>query len=53
MTVEIKRQRQRGLVVVFVDTDVLSIFAKIQRIPLLFTVFNEDHLNISTKEGHH
>ncbi|MCE2433928.1 MAG: hypothetical protein J4F29_13540, partial [Candidatus Latescibacteria bacterium] len=33
---------------VFVDTDVLSIFAKIQRLPLLFTVFNEDHLNIST-----
>ena len=48
MTVEIKRQHQRGLVVVFVDTDVLSIFAKIQRLPLLFTVFNEDHLNIST-----
>ncbi len=33
---------------VFVDTDVLSIFAKIQRLSLLFTVFNEDHLNIST-----
>ncbi len=48
MTVEIKRQHQRDLVVVFVDTDVLSIFAKIQRLPLLFTVFNEDHLNIST-----
>ena len=32
---------------VFIDTDVLSIFAKIQRVSLLFTVFNEDLLNIS------
>ena len=32
---------------VFIDTDVLSIFAKIQRLPLLFSVFNEDPLNIS------
>ena len=32
---------------VFIDTDVLSIFAKIHRLPLLFTVFNEDLLNIS------
>ena len=37
----------KGLVVVFIDTDVLSIFAKIQRLSLLFTVFNEDSLNIS------
>lgn len=27
---------------VFIDTDVLSIFAKIQRLPLLFTVFGEN-----------
>ena len=32
---------------VFIDTDVLSIFAKIQRLPLLFSVFTEDSLNIS------
>ena len=32
---------------VFIDTDVLSIFAKIQRLPLLFAIFNEDRLNIS------
>lgn len=32
---------------VFVDTDVLSIFAKIQRLPLLFDVFNQDSLNIA------
>lgn len=32
---------------VFVDTDVLSIFAKIQRLPLLFTIFSENLLNIS------
>lgn len=32
---------------VFIDTDVLSIFSKIQQLPLLFTVFNEDSLNIS------
>ncbi len=32
---------------VFIDTDVLSIFAKIQQLPLLFTVLNEDPLNIS------
>ena len=32
---------------VFVDTDVLSTFAKIQRLPLLFTIFNENLLNIS------
>ena len=32
---------------VFVDTDVLSIFAKIQRLQLLFDVFNQDSLNIS------
>ena len=33
---------------VFIDTDVLSIFAKVQRLPLLFSVFNEDILNISS-----
>lgn len=33
---------------VFIDTDVLSIFAKVQRLPLLFTVFNADLLNISS-----
>ena len=32
---------------VFIDTDVLSIFAKIQRLPLLFTIFCENLLNIS------
>lgn len=32
---------------VFVDTDVLSIFAKIQRLPLLFTVFNQESLHIA------
>ena len=29
------------------DTDVLSIFAKIQRLPLLFAVFDQDTLNIA------
>ena len=33
---------------VFIDTDILSIFAKIQRLPLLFTVFDQDVLNIAT-----
>ena len=32
---------------VFIDTDVLSIFAKIQRLPLLFTVFNQESLHIA------
>lgn len=32
---------------VFVDTDILSIFAKIQRLPLLFTVFNQECLHIA------
>ena len=32
---------------VFVDTDVLSIFAKIQRLPLLFAVFNQERLHIA------
>lgn len=32
---------------VFVDTDVLSTFAKIQRLPLLFTVFNQELLYIA------
>ena len=32
---------------VFVDTDVLSIFAKIQQLPLLFTVFNQELLHIA------
>lgn len=32
---------------VFIDTDVLSIFAKIQRLLLLFAILNEDRLNIS------
>ena len=32
---------------VFVDTDVLSIFAKIQRLPLLFVVFNQERLHIA------
>ena len=33
---------------VFIDTDVLSIFARVQRLRLLFTVFNEELLNISS-----
>ena len=33
---------------IFVDTDILSVFAKIQRLPLLFSVFNQDSLNIAT-----
>ena len=33
---------------VFVDTDILSIFSKIQRLPLLFAVFQQDILNIAT-----
>ena len=33
---------------IFVDTDVLSIFAKIQRLPLLFAVFDQDPLHITT-----
>ncbi len=33
---------------VFVDTDVLSIFAKIQKLSLLFVVFHQDQLNIAT-----
>ncbi len=33
---------------VFVDTDILSIFAKIQRLPLLFAVFNQKHLRIAS-----
>jgi predicted nucleic acid-binding protein len=32
---------------VFVDTDVLSIFAKIQQLPLLFAVFNQERLHIA------
>lgn len=32
---------------VFVDTDILSIFSKIQRLPLLFAVFEQDVLNIA------
>ncbi|MYK19863.1 hypothetical protein F4055_17130 [Candidatus Poribacteria bacterium] len=32
---------------VFVDTDVLSIFAKIERLPLLFAVFDQETLNIA------
>ena len=32
---------------VFVDTDILSIFAKIQRLPLLFAVFNQEHLHVA------
>ena len=32
---------------VFVDTDILSIFSKIQRLPLLFAVFEQDILNIA------
>lgn len=32
---------------VFIDTDILSVFAKIQRLPLLFSVFNQAPLNIA------
>ncbi|MDE0012242.1 MAG: hypothetical protein OXU36_13920 [Candidatus Poribacteria bacterium] len=32
---------------IFVDTDVLSTFAKIQRLSLLFAVFDQDLLNIA------
>ena len=32
---------------IFVDTDVLSIFAKIERLPLLFAVFDQETLNIA------
>lgn len=32
---------------VFIDTDILSIFSKIQRLPLLFAVFDQDVLNIA------
>ena len=32
---------------VFVDTDVLSTFAKIERLPLLFAVFDQETLNIA------
>ena len=32
---------------IFVDTDILSIFAKIQQLPLLFAVFNQEHLHIA------
>ena len=32
---------------VFIDTDVLSVFAKIQRLPLLFTICGENLLNVS------
>ncbi len=32
---------------VFIDTDLLSIFSKIQRLPLLFAVFDQDVLNIA------
>ena len=32
---------------IFVDTDVLSVFAKIQHLELLFDVFNQDSLNIA------
>lgn len=32
---------------VFVDTDILSIFAKIERLPLLFSVFDQETLNIT------
>ena len=31
----------------FIDTDVLSIFSKIQQLPLLFTVFNIDCVNLT------
>ena len=36
---------------VFIDTDILSIFAKIQRLPLLFAVFDRDVLNIAAVEN--
>ena len=39
--------QRKGYNVVFVDTDILSVFAKIQRLPLLFSVFNQDSLNIA------
>ena len=32
---------------VFIDTDILSIFSKIQQLPLLFAVFDQDVLNIA------
>ena len=32
---------------VFFDTDILSIFSKIQRLPLLFAVFDQDVLSIA------
>ncbi len=32
---------------IFVDTDVLSTFAKIERLPLLFAVFDQETLNIA------
>lgn len=32
---------------VFVDTDILSIFSKIHRLPLLFSVFDQDVLNVA------
>ena len=32
---------------VFIDTDILSIFSKIQRLPLLFAVFGQDVLHIA------
>lgn len=32
---------------VFLDTDILSIFSKIQRSPLLFVVFDQEELNIA------
>ena len=32
---------------VFVDTDILSIFSKIHRLPLLFSVFDQDILNVA------
>ena len=33
---------------IFVDTDVLSTFAKIERLPLLFSVFDQETLNIAS-----
>lgn len=32
---------------IFVDTDILSIFAKIQRLTLLFIVFDQETLNVA------
>ncbi len=32
---------------VFLDIDILSIFSKIQRLPLLFVVFDQEELNIA------